>query len=89
VPGNATAVTGNVTVTQQTSLGYLQIGPVAMNWPTTSTLNFPVADNRANAVTVTLGSGGSLATTYAASGLSATAHVIFDVAGYFTPATSQ
>ena len=89
VPGNATAVTGNLTVTQQTSLGYLEIGPVAMNWPTSSTLNFPVADNRANAVTVTLGSGGSLATTYAASGLSATAHVIFDVAGYFTPATSQ
>ncbi|MGD0121936.1 MAG: hypothetical protein ABSC46_05200 [Candidatus Limnocylindrales bacterium] len=89
VPAGATAVTGNLTVTQQTSLGYLEIGPIAMNWPSSSTLNFPVGDNRANAVTVTLGSGGTLATTYAASDLSTTAHVIFDVAGYFTPATSQ
>jgi hypothetical protein len=89
VPAGATAVTGNLTVTQQSSLGYLEIGPIAMNWPSSSTLNFPVGDNRANAVTVTLGSGGTLATTYAASDLSTTSHVIFDVAGYFTPATSQ
>jgi hypothetical protein len=88
VPGGATAVTGNLTVTQQGSLGYLFIGPVPMNWPTTSTLNFPIGDNRANAVTVTLGSGGTLSVTYAASNLSTAAHVIFDVAGYFTPATS-
>jgi hypothetical protein len=89
VPGNATAVVGNLTVTQQTSLGYLQIGPVAMNWPSTSTLNFPVADNRANAVTVTLGAGGTDSVTYAASDLRATTHVVFDVAGYFTPAAGQ
>ena len=88
VPGNATAVVGNLTVTQQTSLGYLEIGPVAMNWPASSTLNFPVGDNRANAVTVTLGSGGTLSVTYAASDLRTTTHVVFDVAGYFTPATS-
>jgi hypothetical protein len=60
-----------------------------MNWPSTSTLNFPVADNRANAVTVTLGAGGRLSATYAASDLRATTHVVFDVAGYFTPASSQ
>ncbi|MGD0123486.1 MAG: hypothetical protein ABSC46_13115 [Candidatus Limnocylindrales bacterium] len=80
-----TAVTGNLTVTQQNYLGYLFIGPIAMNWPASSTLNFPVGDNRANAVTVTLGAGGTLSVTYAASSLSATTHVIFDVAGYFTP----
>ena len=56
MPANATAVTGNLTVTQQTSLGFLFIGPVAANNPTSSTLNFPLGDDRANAVTVALGS---------------------------------
>jgi hypothetical protein len=84
VPASATAVTGNLTVTGQTSLGYLFIGPIAMNSPTSSTLNFPLNDDRANAVTVALG-GGTLSVTYAAPTLGPTAHVIFDVTGYFTP----
>jgi hypothetical protein len=86
VVASATAVTGNLTVTQQTSAGFLYIGPVAMNNPTSSTLNFPVGDDRANAVTVALGAGGTLSVTYAAPTLGPTAHVIFDVTGYFTPA---
>ena len=85
VPAGAIAVTGNLTVTQQTSLGFLFIGPVAMNNPTSSTLNFPVGDDRANAVTVALGGGGTLSVTYAAPTLGPTAHVIFDVTGYFVP----
>jgi uncharacterized membrane protein YoaK (UPF0700 family) len=85
VPADATAVTGNLTVTQQTSAGFLYIGPVAANNPTSSTLNFPVGDDRANAVTVALGSGGTLSVTYAASTLGPSAQVIFDVTGYFTP----
>jgi subtilase family serine protease len=88
VPGNATAVTGNLTVTGQTAVGYLYMGPVAMNYPTSSTLNFPLGDDRANAVTVALGSGGTLSVTYVANGSSATTHVVFDVTGYFTPGTS-
>ena len=51
VPANAVAVTGNLTVTSQTAKGYLFIGPNPINAPTSSTLNFPVNDNRANAVT--------------------------------------
>ena len=86
VPGNATAVTGNLTVTGQTALGYLYMGPVSMNYPTSSTLNFPLGDDRANAVTVALGSGGTLSVTYVANSSSATTHVVFDVTGYFTPA---
>jgi hypothetical protein len=85
VPTGATAVTGNLTVTQQTNLGFLFIGPVAQNNPTSSTLNFPLNDDRANAVTVALGGGGTLSVTYAAPTLGKTAHVIFDVTGYFTP----
>src|SRR5450759_2793749 len=85
VPTNATAVTGNLTVTQQTALGYLYIGPNATNNPTSSTLNFPLADNRANGVTVALGGGGTLSVTYVAVP-GATAQVIFDVTGYFVAA---
>ncbi len=88
VPANATAVTGNLTVTGQTSGGYLFVGPVATNNPTSSTLNFPVGDDRANGVTVALGTGGTLSVTYVASAGVATAHVIFDVTGYFVPGTS-
>jgi hypothetical protein len=81
-------VTGNLTVTGQTSNGYLFIGPIAMNDPTSSTLNFPVGDDRANGVTVALGAGGTLSVTFVAPGPGPTAHAIFDVTGYFTPDTS-
>jgi len=86
VPANATAVTGNLTVTAQTSRGYVYLGPDPVSNPASSTLNFPVGDDRANAVTVALGAGGTLSVTYAAPTLGPTAHVIFDVTGYFTPA---
>ena len=88
VPANATAVTGNLTVTGQTSAGFLYIGPGPANDPTSSTLNFPAGDDRANAVTVALGAGGVLWVTYAAPTLGPTAQVIFDVTGYFTPDAS-
>ena len=70
VPSGAVAVTGNLTVTGQTAPGYLYLGPDPVNDPTTSTLNFPVADNRATGVTVALRAGGtpgSLSVTYVAS----------------------
>jgi subtilase family serine protease len=85
VPASAVAVTGNLTVTDQTSRGYLYIGPNATNFPTSSTLNFPIGDDRANGVTVALGAGGTLSVTYVASVGGATADVVFDVTGYFTP----
>jgi hypothetical protein len=84
IPSTATAVTGNLTVTGQTSSGYLYIGPVANNNPTSSTLNFPIGDDRANAVTVQLGTGGTLSITFVAPTNGPTAHAIFDVTGYFT-----
>jgi hypothetical protein len=88
VPEGASAVTGNLTVTQQSAPGYLYIGPIATNNPTSSTLNFPAGDDRANAVTVALGTDGTLSVTYVASSAGQTAHVVFDVTGYFTPDTS-
>jgi hypothetical protein len=88
VPASATAVTGNLTVTGQTGSGYLFIGPVFANNPTGSTLNFPVGDDRANAVTVALGTGGILSITFVAPSNGPTAQAIFDVTGYFTPDTT-
>ncbi len=83
VPVGAVAVTGNLTVTGQTAPGHLFLGPMAIDYPTSSTLNFPKGDNRANGVTVALGTGGTLSVTYA-SGAGQTTHVVFDVTGYFT-----
>ncbi|MGZ6315230.1 MAG: hypothetical protein ACXWNI_06350, partial [Candidatus Limnocylindrales bacterium] len=88
VPANAIAVTGNLTVTGQTSKGYLFLGPNATNNPTSSTLNFPIGDDRANGVTVALGAGGTLSVTFVAPSPGPTAHVIFDVTGYFVPGAS-
>jgi hypothetical protein len=88
VPPNALAVTGNLTVTGQTHAGWLTVTPVAAWRPPTSTLNFPVGDNRANNLTVPLGPGGTLAVVFNGAPSHATAHVIFDVTGYFLPGTS-
>jgi hypothetical protein len=88
VPANAVAVTGNLTVTAQTGPGYLFLGPTAMNDPTSSTLNFPLGDDRANGVSVALSAGGTLSVTFVASGPGPIAHVIFDVTGYFVPNAS-
>jgi hypothetical protein len=82
VPANAVAVTGNLTVVGQTASGYVFLGPAAVNNPTSSTLNFPRGDIRANGVTVMLGAGGKLGATYVAGVAGSTADVIFDVTGY-------
>ena len=84
VPSSATAVTGNLTVVGQTSLGYLSLTPARpAGIPATSTLNFPLADIRANGVAVPLGPGGVLWVTFRGDVGSVT-DVVFDVTGYFT-----
>ena len=82
VPSSAVGVTGNLTITQQTSAGYLALGPSVSAYPSTSTLNAPVGDNRANGVTVPLGSGGTLSAVWVGLAGSRT-QAIFDVTGYF------
>ena len=83
IPTGAVAVTGNLTVVNQGSYGYLTLTPnKPAGPPTTSTLNFPEGDIRANAVTVPLGAGGKLWVTFVGvSGKKADA--VFDVTGYF------
>jgi hypothetical protein len=85
VPAEAIAVTGNLTVTGQTQPGYIYLGPNPMAAPTSSTLNFPLADNRANGVTLALSPTGTLSATYVTGAGAGTTHLVFDVTGYFVP----
>ncbi len=87
VAANAVAITGTITVTAQTAGGWVFLGPVALPQEsvTSSTINFPVGDDRANAVTVALGSGGTLSATYGGP-IGSTVHLVLDVTGYFVPA---
>ena len=83
IPANAVAVTGNLTVVNQTAAGFAAITPIATNNPSTSSLNFPLGDIRANNVTTPLGGpGGGVGLVYKAVS-SRSAHFIFDVTGYF------
>jgi hypothetical protein len=84
VPAGATAVTGNLTVVGQTSLGYMSLAPARpAGIPATSTLNFPLGDIRANGAAVPLGTGGVLWVTFRGD-VGSTTDVVFDVTGYFT-----
>ena len=85
VPLDAVAVTGNLTVTGQTAAGYVALTPDPTNSPGTSTLNFPLGDNRANGVTVALSGTGGLSATFVGSSGGATTDLLFDVTGYFVP----
>ena len=82
IPADAVAISGNVTVTGQTSAGWVAVTPESDASPSTSTLNFPAADTRANGLTVELGSGGMLSAIYHGT-MGASAHLVFDVTGYY------
>ncbi len=82
IPANAVAVTGNVTVTQQETAGFVSVTPTATNTPPSSTINFPLADNRANNLTVPLSSSGTLSAVFKG-GTGKKTHLVFDVTGYF------
>jgi glucose/arabinose dehydrogenase len=82
IPSDAVAITGNVTVTGQTSAGFLSVTPDPVASPATSTLNFPIGDTRANGLTVALGASGTLSATFQGAPGSST-HLVFDVTGYY------
>ena len=86
VPAGATAITGNLTVTQQSAAGYLSVSPDAPPTnPATSNLNFPVSDNRANGLFAPLDVDGALWIVYKSGAVGAKTQVILDVTGYFVP----
>jgi hypothetical protein len=81
IPPNATAVALNVTVISPTAKGHLRVfangGPI----PPTATLNYSAGQTRSNNAVAELGAAGALAVTV--NQASGTAHVVFDVQGYF------
>jgi hypothetical protein len=80
-PG-AVAITANLTVTEQTAAGYASVTVVPTTTPATSTLNFPLGDNRANGLVAPLSGTGTISLVYKA-GTGRTAHLLLDVTGYF------
>jgi hypothetical protein len=81
VPTNAIAITGNLTVVNQTKAGYASMTKTATNSPTTSTLNFPTKDTRANGVTGPL-NGVNVSLVYKPTA-GAKTDLVLDVTGYF------
>ena len=82
IPADAVAVTGNVTIANQTAAGYVSVTPSAVANPPSSTINFPLGDTRANNLTVPLSATGKLAAVYKAPA-GKTTHLIVDITGYF------
>ncbi len=82
VPAGADAVTGNLTVVNQTAAGFLAITPASDAAPGTSTMNFPLGDIRANGVTVPLNGSGNMFLVYKAAAGKKT-NVLLDLSGYF------
>ena len=87
IPSNATAVSGNLTVTNSSNAWAVYLGPAPAASPTTSTINFNKGETRANNLTVMLGSTGTLSATYM-SFAGNTADLVFDVTGYYTADSS-
>jgi hypothetical protein len=81
VPTTARAVSLNVTVTQPTTNGYLRLYPADATLPLASTINYSIAQTRANSATVGLGSTAGLVVRSDQS--SGNVQVIIDVNGYF------
>jgi hypothetical protein len=82
IPADAVAVTGNLTVTNQTAGGYVSVTPAPNNNPASSTINFPVGDNRANNLTIPVNTDGKVSAVYRATP-GKTTHLILDVTGYY------
>src|SRR4029079_1776824 len=83
IPADAVAITGNLTVTGQGRAGYVWVGPSVSANPATSTINFPLGDNRANNLTLPLDAQGKLMAVFKG-GAGKSTQLILDVTGYFT-----
>ena len=84
LPPSAFAVTGNLTIVKPSGKGYAFVGPIIpadATKLTTSTVNSPAGDTRANGVTVAL-KNGSLSAAWVGP-VGSTADLLFDITGYF------
>lgn len=83
VPGSATAVVLNLTVTNPTQSSYLTAWPTGERQPDTSIINWVAGRTIANLVTIRLGSSNAIDLYNYAGAVD----VIADVAGYYVPGT--
>jgi hypothetical protein len=81
IPSTAKAVSLNVTVTGPTAAGDLRLYPAETPRPLVSTINYQMAQTRANNAVAGLGAAGDLAVR--CDQASGTVHLIIDVNGYF------
>jgi hypothetical protein len=88
IPWCAKAVTGNLTVTDETAGWAVYLGPDANPAPGSSTINFVKGQVVANSLTVALSSTGYLNATYISTG-SNTTNLVFDATGYYGCADSD
>jgi len=80
IPEGARAVTANLVAVPGSASGYASITPVATATPTTSSLNFPSSDIRANGVIAILSPVGTLGLDFNGYGAS---QFVVDITGYF------
>jgi glucose/arabinose dehydrogenase/PKD repeat protein len=86
IPAEAVAVTGNLTAVEPTKAGWIGLSSGTGLTPTTSVVNLPAGDIRANGVTMLLDDQGRLKATFNAA--SGSTHAILDITGYFLAANS-
>ena len=84
VPGPATAITGNFAVVGPTLAGFASITKDRTSTPSTSTINFPAGQTRANGVFAPLSATGAISFFYGATA-AANVDIVLDVTGYFEP----
>ncbi|MFL5725957.1 MAG: glycosyl hydrolase family 18 protein [Chloroflexota bacterium] len=82
VPVDAVAVTGGAVAVLPTASGFVIIGPAGVALGSTSTINVPKGDIRANGFTSAVGSGGGLGVVFQG-GSGSSANAVLDITGYF------
>lgn len=83
VPADASAVALNVTMVEARAAGYATVWPCGSPMPTASNVNFGQGGTAANGVIAPIGADGSVCVF-----TSANAHLIVDIAGWFTGGAS-
>ena len=83
VPGDASAVVLNVTVTEPDGPGFVTVYPCGGDIPTASSINYGAGSTVANLVVAKLGAGGQVCL-YS----NRATHLVVDIAGYFPQITT-
>jgi spore germination protein YaaH len=81
---DAVAITGNLTVVNESYGWAMYVGPQALNKPTTSTLNFVKGEIRSNGFSAEVSGDGKLSATYISNNGNSS-DLVLDVTGYFVP----